>query len=275
MWKGGALAKLSADAALDTKCLVHGGSQVVELLRRHACLKEGNARLVRGGSDVVCALHERDLGGGFDRAAGDGHRISADEFEVGGLLADAVRDKVARAFFHTDTAAVDATVRQDLGDELVGAFVLLPRADVVAKEDLLAQTGLFEAGPDVGDLSPGGDHSAQHSLAAPPADACKVEQPGAGLEEQGVDAVVDHQPAGLVDAGEAFLHRDGRYAVCHGLECAKQVLGHVIPPVIDGMGMAIVIAHRGVHYTTNAVLGPDGRWAIIRRVGQQDLTLQA
>jgi hypothetical protein len=54
-------------------------------------------------------------------------------------LTDAVEDEEARALLDPDRAGRRAAVAQDLRDHRVGAFVLLPHADVVRELDQLAR----------------------------------------------------------------------------------------------------------------------------------------
>ena len=111
-----------------------------------ALFERGDARLVGFAGDVHSALHQGNLGGGLDDAAGDDDRIGARESGVRRFLPDPVEQEESHRFFHRDGPAGDAAVAEDLRNELVRALVLLPDANVVSECQCRAKSRFLEAG---------------------------------------------------------------------------------------------------------------------------------
>ena len=184
----------------------------------HALPQGGERGLVGGDRDVVGALHQRDLRRRLDDAAAGGDRVGTDVLERGRRPADHVEEEEAHALLDADAPGRDAAVLQDLGHRLSRVLVLLPRADVGAEADQFASAPLLELGAHPGDLAARGDHGREHPLAAAPAHAGEVEQARARLEVEGVDSVVHHQRARLLDAAPPLVVGDRHDAAQHRRE---------------------------------------------------------
>src|SRR5262249_42777728 len=166
---------------------------------RHALVERLHRRADRGEGDVVRALHEGDLGGRLDHAAARGDRRRDDELRLRKLLSNTVEDEEANALLERDLTRRGAAIAHDLHDELVGALVLLPRANVDRVLDQLARARLLESGRHPRELTLRRDDDAERSLAISPPNTGVVEHARAALEEHGRDAVVGHELSCLLD----------------------------------------------------------------------------
>src|SRR6185436_9594614 len=111
-------------------------------------------------------------------------------------------------FLDADAAGRDPAILEDLCDRAVGAVVFLPGADVGAELDQLARPRLLEAGAHPRELALRRNDGDERTLALAPAYAGEIEHARAALDEDGVDAVVRHQPPRLVDARAPLVERD-------------------------------------------------------------------
>ena len=188
---------------------LRGGADVVgHLAGRHAFLQLLHRRADGGEGDVVGVLHEGDLGRRLDHAAAGRDRRGAHELRARQFLADAIIDEEAQALLDADLAG-GAAIAEDAGDDAVGAFVLLPRADVGGALDELTCARFLEPWRDPREVAARGDDDGEGAFAVSPFHAGVVVHARAAFEYEGVDAVLDHEAAGLLDARLAFVVGDG------------------------------------------------------------------
>src|SRR5262249_20128852 len=148
-----------------------------------------------------------------------------------GFLANAVKKKEPHAFFDSDAARPNAAIFEDIGDELVRAFVFFPGADVLAEANQFAGALLFELRRNPGELAARRDDRREHPLARAPPRAGVIKQAGTRFQIDGVNAMFNHQPLRLLDAGAPLIVGDRRDLARRRSKLLKLVAG-----LDDGFG---------------------------------------
>jgi hypothetical protein len=156
-----------------------------------------------------------ELRGRLEHPAAGGHRIGKDVISGGCRATDEVHEEEPRAFLDADPSRRETAVPQDLHDGRTGILVLLPQPDVVGKAHHLSRSRLLERGTDECGLAPCRQHHREHTLARAPANAGEIAHRRAGLNEYGIDIVLDHEPACLLHARPALVIGDRDDARSH------------------------------------------------------------
>ena len=163
--------------------------------------------------DVGGGLHEGQLGWRLDHAAGVDDVLAGNNLAVeAGKFLDVVDDEVASRVLD-GKRAVGGTA-QRLGDDLEGALVFVPGADVGLDLQGFLDGGNLEKWRDDERLAFGGDQGSRGALGAPPADAGEVFEGGAGFDEDCGDLLTLQERLNFSNASCALTSINWSYPLC-------------------------------------------------------------
>src|SRR6185369_127260 len=145
----------------------------------------------------------------LDAAAASRYWISACEFDPWRGFSDAIRENESHGFFYAEFARHDSAILQNRGDQLIGALILLPGSNVVAKFDLFECSSLLKRGRDPRDLAYRRKHHREHSLAESPLGVREVLHAGSAGEKDRVDRGFVHVAPRCFLSLQIFLAGDG------------------------------------------------------------------
>jgi hypothetical protein len=151
----------------------------------------------------------------FASAAGNGDRIGGNAIECGSVGAKVVVEGEGKGFVDADAAGKNLSVDEGPEDELGGAFVFLPDANIEGIADEFADAAFFEGRRNENGLAITGNDESKKALTEPPANAGEVVEIRARTEEEGVEFRVErgHEFMSVEEAGEEFFGSDGMDAI--------------------------------------------------------------
>jgi hypothetical protein len=160
---------------------------------------------------------------GFVRPASDGDRVRGDQLKTGSGNTEMVVKSEVKSFVDADTAGTEILRSERCGDELGGAFVLLPNENVEGVAHQFAHASFFEGGRDQKRLAGAGDDDGEKPFARAPTNAGEVVERSAGAEEDGVEFWVQlgHEFAGAKKTGVKFVGGDGMNAIAERFESGE------------------------------------------------------
>jgi len=161
---------------------------------------------------------------GFPRTAGDGDRVRGNTFESRSGGAEAIVEIERQSFIDADATGPEVSFGKRRGDELGGAFLLLPNANVDGVTHRFAQAAFFEARRYEERLACARDDEGEKTLAETPANAGEIVEGGAGAEKNGVEIRVEsgHDFLSVNEPSVKFLRRDGVNALAERLESGER-----------------------------------------------------
>ena len=120
-----------------------------------------------------------------------------------------------KSFFDADAAGAEIAVGKRCGNELGGAFVFLPNANVDGEAHEFAYAGFFEGGRNNKGLAGAREGEGKEALAEAPADAGEIVKGRAWTNEESVELGVElgHEFLGVEEAGVQFVGSNGVDAV--------------------------------------------------------------
>lgn len=168
----------------------------------------GHGPSIGGDRHIRRLCHERDFGRRLDHPATAHDRIGGDHAKARRQTRKPVAGEEADRFLDPDLALRDAARPERIRDQRDRAFILLPHADFRRDGQRLAHRRFFEEGRDDHRIALREQDGRGQPLAAPPFHSGEIDEGRARFDQDRVDALIPHQPAGAFDPRLALGDRD-------------------------------------------------------------------
>ena len=215
---GGRLAQQDeVEFDLSAQLLRRRSHERTDISWRHARAHLRIGPAIGGHGDIGRLLHQGDFGGGLAHAQRPGDGVLHQRGGGHGILQTVDRE-VAHAFLDANAPLGESLRRQEVGNGRIGAFMLLPDANLGRDGKRFVDRGFLEKGTDDERRAAGGDDQRGKPLAAMPADAAIIDEAGARFDQQRVDAVPLHHRLRTGKATGALRLSDRRDVASQGRE---------------------------------------------------------
>jgi len=150
--------------------------------------------------------------------------IGGDAVEGGSGSAEMIVEGEGKSFFDTDAARAEIFIGEGRGDEIRGAFVFLPDADIDGIAHEFAHAAFFEGGRDDQWRAGARDDEGEETFAESPTNAGEIVERGAGAEEQGVEFRVEgrHEFLRMKKPRVELIGSNGLDAIAERLESGER-----------------------------------------------------